>query len=102
MKNRQNIINNLSKHLFWDVDKTVIDKEIHAKYIISKVLQFGLIKDWEILNRLYSLDRITDEAVKIRDLDKKTATFLALINNVPKQKFICYSTKQSTPKHWNF
>lgn len=102
MKASDKLISNFSKHLFWEVNTAEIHHDLHAKYIITKVLQYGLIEDWKILSRHYGLDKITEVAVKIRDLDKKTATFLALISNVSKQNFVCYSTKQSTPKHWNF
>jgi hypothetical protein len=45
---------------------------------------------------------IIDLAVKMRELDKRTAAFLSIISDVPKNKFTCYITEQSTPKHWNF
>jgi len=98
----QNLIPNFSKHLFWDVDSTHINQDKNDKYIIKKVLQYGLFKDWQLLQTFYGIDKITEIAVKIRDLDKKTIAFLSLISNTPKHKFVCYTTKQSTPKHWNF
>jgi hypothetical protein len=96
------IKNSFSAHLFWDVDLSAINPEQHAKYIISSVLKYGLFEDWIIIKKYYGLNKIIKAAVNIRDLDKKTATFLSLIADVPKEKFLCYSTKQSTPKHWNF
>jgi len=98
----ESITNNLSKHLFWEVDSAELNHKKHAKYIIAKVLQYGFIQDWEILLAHYGIKKITDIAIKMRNLDKKTASFLALIADVSKQKFICYTTKQSTLKHWNF
>ena len=97
-----NLINNFSKHLFWDVNIADIDLDLHAKYVITKVLQYGLFEDWIILKTYYGVDSIAKEALKIRDLDKKTVAFLALISNTPKHKFVCYTTTPSTPKHWNF
>ena len=102
MKPSDKLFGNFSKHLFWDVNKSELNHEKHTKYIITKVLQYGFIEDWKILKRYYGLDKITDVAVKIRDLDKKTAAFLALLSKVSKQNFACYSTKQSTQKPWNF
>jgi len=97
-----NLISNLSKHLFWDVDVKSLDQEVHDKYIISKVLQYGFFKDFLLLKSYYGLKKIADVAVKIKSLDKKTASFIALLSNRSKDNFICYTTTVSTPKHWNF
>ena len=97
-----NLINSLSNHLFWDADISSIDPENHSKFIITRVLQYGLYEDWIILRKFYGLDKIVKIAVNIKNLDKKTASFLSLISDVPKDNFLCYTSKQSMPKHWNF
>ena len=95
-------ISTFSDHLFWDVDKTALDPGKHAKYIIKSVLLYGHFEDWKSIRKIYGLERIIDESITIKELDRKTVSFLALIADVPKEKFLCYTTKQSTPKHWNF
>jgi hypothetical protein len=102
MKNDKNIIEKFSEHLFWDVEKSLIDVTQNSKYIINSVLQYGFFKDWKLLNTIYSLNKIVEISVNNKTLDKKTASFLALISNTPITNFLCYTTKQSTPKHWNF
>ena len=102
MIKENNIINSLSNHLFWDVDLSGIDQEKNSKYIITKVLQYGLLTDWKQLLAFYGIEKITNTAMQIKGLDKKTASFLALITNTPKKSFLCYTTEQSTSKHWNF
>lgn len=102
MIKENNIINNLSKHLFWDVDISAIDQEKNSKYIISKVIQYGLFTDWKQILALYGTEKITNTAMQIKSLDKKTASFLALLTDTPKKNFLCYTTEQSIPKHWNF
>ncbi|MDA3905171.1 MAG: hypothetical protein PF484_03765 [Bacteroidales bacterium] len=96
------ITNNLSKHLFWDIDSSALDLSKHSKYIITRVLQYGLYSDWEKLLAYYGLETIVHTAMKIKGLDKKTASFLAVLGNTQKKNFLCYTTEQSTPKHWNF
>ncbi len=91
-----------SKHLFWDVDSHNIDYNEHAIFIIKKVLQFGFYSDWKKITKYYGINKIVEVAVKIKDLDLKTASFLSIIGRVPKNSFICYTTKQSIQKHWNF
>ena len=97
-----NLINTLSNHLFWDVDVSNIDTKVHSKYIIKRVLQYGFYEDWKSLRKFYGLEEIVRTAVNIKDLDKRTASFLSIIANVPKDDFLCYTLKQSIPKHWNF
>lgn len=92
----------LSKHLLWDVDSQNINPAEHPEFIIKRVLQYGFYSDWKKISEYYGLDKIINVAVKIRDLDFKTASFLSLMSGVQKNSFICYSTKQSIPKHWNF
>lgn len=99
---QDHILNNLSEHLFWDVDKNNIDKDKHQEFIIKKVLQYGLFNDWLELLKIYGLQEIINTSKGIRDLDKKTLSFLSLIGEVSKKEFLCYNTKQSIPKHWNF
>ena len=102
MRKNTNILTKFSKHLFWDVDTSDLDINTHSKYIISKVLQYGNYSDWKILIACYGIDNIVKKAQSIRELDKRSATFLSVLGDVPKTTFLCYSTKQSIPKHWAF
>ena len=101
MKNT-NIINTLSKHLFWDVDKKKIDVEEHSEYIILRVLQYGLYSDWKKIKTLYGIEKIVNNALSMKSIDKKTASFLSLMSGVKRENFSCYTTEQSVLKHWNF
>jgi len=96
------IINNLSEHLFWDIDRSKLDLTKNKKLLIQRVLDYGLIDDWKIIKNYYGISEIGKTAVNIRDLDKKSMSFIALLSNIPEEKFLCYSMKQSIPKHWNF
>lgn len=102
MQHDSGILSQFSKHLFWDIDTFELDINVHAKFIISKVIQYGNYSDWKLLVKCYGIPLIVNNAQKIRELDKRTASFLAVIGEVPKTNFLCYSTKQSVPKHWNF
>jgi Family of unknown function (DUF6922) len=101
MKEKE-FLNSLSKHLFWETDISEINEKKHKKYIITKVLMYGLYPDWVKLVRHYTLSTIIDTALQVRELDKRTASFLAVVGDIPKNRFLCYNTKQSAPKHWNF
>jgi hypothetical protein len=91
-----------SPHLFWDVDKTQFNFENQERFLIKRVLEYGLLNDWLLLKKRYGIDFIAEIATGIRDLDPKAMTFIALISNKSKEKFLCYTTRQSNPPHWNF
>ncbi|MDA3890487.1 MAG: hypothetical protein PF517_02355 [Salinivirgaceae bacterium] len=74
----------------------------NTTFIIKKVLLYGFFSDWKIIMQLYGLKKIGQNALKIRGLDKKTASFVSILTGIPKDEFQCYSIKQSAPKHWNF
>ncbi|MCF8297644.1 MAG: hypothetical protein K9J13_08900 [Saprospiraceae bacterium] len=98
----KNSIANFSQHLFWDIDKNKLDFEKSQKFIIQRVLDYGLINDWQIIYNYYGLKKIAEITTTIRDLDKKSISFIATLANIPRENFLCYTTKQSTPKHWDF
>ena len=91
-----------SKHLFWDVDVEALDVHEHFKYIIKNVLMYGVLEDWKAIVQLYGAPKIAETACAFPDLDKKTASFVSLVTETPLEKFLCFTTVQSTRKHWNF
>ena len=65
-----------SPHLFWDVRKEDIDLDAHAQYVIQRVLEYGLLGDWNLIKSYYGLP-------------------------TPKEQFRCYTWKQLNPQPWN-
>ena len=95
-------ISDFSKHLFWDVDNNKLNIINDYKFIIKKVLIYGLLSDFRLINKIYGIEKIGIVAINIRELDKKTLSFVSLLTNTKVEKFICYNTEQSIHKHWNF
>jgi hypothetical protein len=95
-------IDDLSPHLFWDVDRSVLCFERNKKLIVQRVLEYGLINDWEIIAGIYGIAEIANTALTLRELDKKTISFLSLLSGIPQEQFLCYTSKQSIPEHLNF
>ena len=95
-------LNDLSKHLFWDINIDDVNQAENKKMIIHRVLDYGLINDWTILYKCYGIDEIAKNALEIRDLDKESAAFISVLSKIPLEKFACYTTTQLTQKHWNF
>lgn len=92
----------LSEHLFWDVNAKALDPEKNSKLIIHRTLDYGLLTDWKTVYNYYGIGKITEIATKIKDLDKRSMSLIMLLSNTPKEAFACYTTKQLTPKHWDF
>jgi hypothetical protein len=92
----------LSPHLFWDVDREKIDFNKNKKWLVHRVLEYGLLKDWIIIKKYYGIEEIAQTAVQLKDLDKKSISFISLLSGIPQEFFLCYNTRQLSQGHWNF
>lgn len=91
----------VNKSLFWDIDISTLDHQKHARFIIERVLTRGNRNDWQALKAFYGLQKIRDEALNIRYLDKKTLNFCSALFGINKEEFRCYTTAQSIRELWN-
>lgn len=98
----QNTISKFSPHLFWDVRRDELDMELNKPFIIKRVLEYGLIEDWILINNYFGLEEMTNEVLEFRELEPKALAFIATLSNLPKEKFRCHTTRQLTEQHWNF
>jgi hypothetical protein len=92
----------LSPFLFWDTQQQNIDFDKHARQIIERVVTRGTIEDWLKIKAYYGLERIKEEVVKIRSLDRLTLHFLSTIFQIPKTQFKCYNTEPSIQRLWHY
>ena len=91
-----------SPNLFWDINSNDIDIEEHATFIVQRVLEYGLIEDWNYILSYYGLSRILSMALQYRSLDPKALSFISAITKTPKENFRCYTTIQLNQQHWNY
>ena len=96
------MILNLSPHIFWDVDVATIDMEKNGVFVLQRVLQYGLLKDWLILKSNLGLERIKSIAVQIPVMDDVSISFLSNLLHIEKSEFRCYKNKQSNQNYWNY
>ena len=94
-------INDFSPHLFWDVDLSGFDFQKHKVHLIQKVLEYGLIKDWNLIKELYGLDQIKEVSLNLRSLDAVTLSYLSTLFKIDKTEFRCYKHRQLYPTCWN-
>ena len=93
-------IESFSEYLFWDVNRDDVDPEKNAPFLVQRVLEYGQLSDWDLLNALYGLDKITEITKNLRSLDPRALSFISVISSIPKEQFRCYTTRQSSRKHW--
>lgn len=72
------------------------------KTIITNILDYGLINDWNMIYNYYGIDEIAKTVMTIRSLDKKSIAFVSLLSKIPKEKFLCYTTRQLNQTHREF
>ena len=86
-------IQGLSPSLFWDVDPSEIDEQVHCRYVIQRVLERGSLDDIRVTISQYTLPFMISQAQQIRSLDPVTLAFAACIGNVKEESFRCYASK---------
>ncbi len=97
-----NPLNQFSQHLFWDIKPTSEDIDNRKAFIIKRVLEYGLWADWLLIHEYYGLEEITKQALTFHDLEPRALAFVAQLSGIPREQFLCYTTRQLIPPHWNF
>ena len=95
-------ITDFSPHLFWDVDRNKLDWKKNKSQIVKRVLEYGLLNDWKLIQHYYGVEQIAETCKNFRSLDERALSFIATLASVPEESFRCYTLKQSIPRHWNF
>lgn len=69
-----------------------LDPEKHRKFIIERILRFGLPEDVQAMQKQYSEATIRMVVTNSRHIDRKTASFWAIHLNIPREEIACFST----------
>lgn len=94
-------IHDLSSHLFWDLNSDTMNFGNSKNTIIHRVLEYGLIKDWNIIKSVYGLEEIKNAGLQFKNLDPVTLSFLSNYFQIDKTAFRCYTNTQSNQNFWN-
>ena len=94
-------IENFSPHLFWDMNKSNLDFEKSKSQIIYHVVEYGVMTDWLLVQKIYPKEEIKAVVTNLRTLDKVTLSYLAHFFQIDKTQFRCYTTSQSAQSFWN-
>lgn len=79
-----------------------MDFDRNKTWLVGRVLQYGLMKDWLLLKELIGMEEITERAMKLRYLDDISLNFIATISETPKENFRCFQWKNVHTGHWDF
>ena len=94
-------IQQLSSHLFWDIDRDNADMDTCPAQIIQRVLEYGTLDDWKLIRTYYGIDKIVAVCRSLRSLEAKALSFICCISHTDKTTYRCYHTAQSNPTPWN-
>lgn len=97
-----NLVESLSSHLFWDLDKSTLSEKDSDNILIQRVVEYGIMSDWRLIKNYYGLDYIKKVATQLKTLDEVSLAFLSTIFHIEKTDFRCYKNKQSNPHFWNY
>ena len=94
-------LSRFTPNLFWDADPLMLSMDSSPAYIIQRVMEYGQMNDWRLINRYYGLDRIVEECKKLRTLDPVCLSFITTISHTKEEDYRCYHFRQSCPTPWN-
>lgn len=89
-----------SPNLFWDADPQQLDFDANRRYVIERVLNRGTLSDLKEAFAYYGRNVIADVAVTLRSLEPRALSFASCVLSVPREKFRCYTSKQSSRAPW--
>lgn len=89
-----------SQNLFWDADSSQIDFRANRQYVVGRVLDRGTLSDLKNLLTIYGRDQVIEIALNLRSLEPRALSFISCIADVPREKFRCYTLKQSSTAPW--
>lgn len=94
-------LEHFTKNLFWDVDTTQLEMDKYPSYIIPRVLEYGEMNDWQLINHYYGLEKIVEVCKLLRNLDPVCLSFICAISQTKPEEYRCYHFRKSFPTPWN-
>jgi len=94
-------MDNLSKRMFWDTPLSSIHWYDHRHFIVERVMRYGRFSDWQIIFAWYGREELRNLVVRLRDLDARSIAYLALMLDLSKEDFRCYTANPSQRNFWD-
>ena len=101
MEKQFNILDELRKNYFWDVDVKKLDAERSKRLIIERIFKLGKANEIMMIINYYGEKVVIDVLKNMNYIDPKTLNFAVKFFNLPLQSFKCYKRKQLNSQHWD-
>ena len=90
----------LPRELFWDVDASKLEAELHAGLIISRVLELGRLRDWQRVLKHYGAQRVQEVVTGLRDLSPQAVSLCCALFGLQKEAFRCCTGRPFPKAPW--
>jgi len=100
MPKKKDILQDVKRQYFWDVDFTELDAEKSRRLIIERIFTLGTSKEIMLIVDYYGAENIIQVLTSLNYLDPKTLNFVSLYFNVPLPSFKSYIRRQSGRTCW--
>lgn len=84
---RSRFLEELSDHLFWDVDRSSVDPEKHVRFLIWRIMDRGTREDARLAWAHYGPEEVKAALLESPALDRKTIAFFANQFQLPREAF---------------
>ena len=85
----------LSPYLFWDTDRTRLDWERDAAFVIRRTFERGSLNDLLEVLVHYGREQVVGVLTQVEDLPDGVAALASVLFNVPAHEFRCYTSTPS-------
>lgn len=85
----------LLRPIFWDTDINNLDPKKHTRYMIERILQYGLAEHVNWMLKNYTENEIIQAVIQSRIIDRKTANFWSIHLGINKDEILCFTKPQS-------
>lgn len=86
-------LDQLSEHLFWDVDRQRVDPDANAGFLLPRIVERGTRADVHAAWAFYGEERVKDILLAAPSLTRKTIAFFANQFQLPREAFRAYQRK---------
>lgn len=81
----------LSEHLFWDVDRRRVDPLANAGFLLPRIMDRGTRADVQLAWTFYGDKRVQEILLAAPSLTRKTIAFFANQFQLPREAFRAYN-----------
>lgn len=90
---------NISTRAFWDIKTDELDPAAHKEFIVRRVFENGKWKDVKNVIQYYSYDDVQQTLLNLDSMSEKGLNLSAIIFDMPKNNFKCFTNKPFRPSY---